>query len=229
MKHLNKYLDFIKENLEESLEKSTDSWKLDNIIIEDIFIDFIDSEWKVHVSRGFLKDGEFTEIILLGDDVKPAYYIDLNTISKTSSEDLTNDFKNCLSTLSNILDNKDIKLFDGTFDDYNLSVLKLEDITMKGGVIIGDIIEDKIGILISENELIKVGDDLLKNYYNWDSLIVDVDIITLANRFGGYWTDTLIKCDEYQAPIDEFWDNYDHHYYHVDVISLTYDLNDENL
>ena len=246
---IKRYLEFIKENFTEHNKKTIDIWKLNNEDVEDMFVDFIDEGWSVTIEKGFKdKSGDFDffkEKVYLNESLKPAYWITLTSSSETSSKDMIDFLKDAIKRLEDFSDGELIGIFanDWSYGYKNYQYL-IESIKVAGGFIDeNDFIENSGYIFIAEKEEIEIDEKTFVDYYNLQledsefeslnkGLFVHIDLGTLVYKLikDDKWEKIITECDYYEGPINDFWDNYESHYYSPDFISLIdYDLNKENL
>jgi hypothetical protein len=243
MKHLRKYLEFIKESLE------TDSiWKIDENKIREFLIELEDAEYLISVTFVFVGKEEqiykskysqiepediFTEKILANELTKPAIQIEIKSGSKTSNNDVTDDFLAALSAIEMECD-AEIELHDDGGE------LNQDDLLIKGGIFTGVEPDDEysgteidpLKVFVKLNNQIKLNPRQLADFYGWkcdeeteDNIYVHVDLedmvdYILSNR--SRWTKMLLGGEE------ELWDHYDISYYFPDVYSLFQTLDKEN-
>jgi hypothetical protein len=245
MKRLKKYLEFIKESL-----KTSSIWKIDENKIREFLIELEDAEYIILVTFGFVGEEEqiykskysqiepediFTEKILANELTNPAIQIEIQTSSKTSNTDVTDDFLAALSALEMECD-ADIELHD---DGGKLS---LDDLLIKGGIFtgtepddeyLGDEIDGSLKVFVKFSNQIKFNPKQLADFYGWkcdeeteDNIYVHVDLEDMADNILTYkcrWEKTLVAGEE------DLWDHYDISGYYPDINSLfQYTLDKEN-
>jgi hypothetical protein len=237
---LKRYLQFIKESLKEDLE-SGKIWELDEDQIREYLIELDDAGYLITVNFGFVKKHTihrynkpsiekdvYTENIVAGEEIKPAYNIVIEKSRDLSGEDVSDAFKFACSIISDEGD-CDISIHDseGGLGD-------IEGIQIKGGFFYTDNwnsskpelleAEDHIAIFAKQRNTIKIKPQDLEDYYGWDvsvkkdgQLWAEIDLEDLADFIlspRSEYKDSLVKGQEYM------WDYYDISAYYPDIISL---------
>ena len=243
MKRLKKYLEFIKESLETS-----SIWKIDENKIREFLIELEDTEYIILVTFGFVGEKKesfynkpteysevFTEKILSNELTNPAIQIEIQSNSKTSNVDVTDDFLAALSAIEMECD-ADIELHD---DGGKLSQ---NDLLIKGGIFTGTEpddeysgteIEGSLKVFVKFSNQIKFNPKQLADFYGWkcdeeteDNIYVHVDLEDMADNIlssKSQWVKTLVAGEE------DLWDHYDISAYYPDIDSLfQYTLDKEN-
>lgn len=237
---LKRYLQFIKESLKEDLE-SGKIWELDEDQIREYLIELDDAGYLITVNFGFVKKHTihrynkpsiekdvYTENIVAGEEIRPAYNIVIEKSRDLSGEDVSDAFKFACSIISDEGD-CDISIHDseGGLGD-------IEGIQIKGGFFYTDNwnssepelleAEDHIEIFAKQRNTIKITPKDLEDYYGWDvsvkkdgQLWAEIDLEDLADFIlspRSEYKDSLVKGQEYM------WDYYDISDYYPDIISL---------
>jgi hypothetical protein len=246
---LKRYLQFIKESLKEDLE-SGKIWELDEDQIREYLIELDDAGYLITVNFGFVKRKTiqyynkksvekdiYTENIVAGEEIRPAYNIVIEKSRHLSKEDVTDAFKFACSIIEGEGD-CDISVRDSQGD-----LGDVEGIVIKGGFFYTDNwnssepelleTEDHIEIFAKQRNTIKVKPTDLEEYYGWTvevkkegQLWAEMDLEDLADFIISKRSDyreSLIKGQEYM------WDYYDLSNYYPEINSLfQYDLDSEN-
>ncbi len=246
---LKRYLQFIKESLKEDLE-SGKIWELDEDQIREYLIELDDAGYLITVNFGFVKKHTihrynkpsiekdvYTENIVAGEEIRPAYNIVIEKSRDLSGEDVTDAFKFACSIISDEGD-CDISIHDS---DGGLG--DIEGIQIKGGFFYTDNwnssepelleAEDHIEIFAKQKNTIKIKPTDLEDYYGWNvsvkkdgQLWAEIDLEDLADFIlspRSDYKDSLVKGQEYM------WDYYDISAYYPDIISLfNYSVDKEN-
>lgn len=246
---LKRYFQFIKESLKEDLE-SGKIWELDEDQIREYLIELDDAGYLITVNFGFVKKHTihrynkpsiekdvYTENIVAGEEIRPAYNIVIEKSRDLSGEDVSDAFKFACSIISDEGD-CDISIHDseGGLGD-------IEGIQIKGGFFYTDNwnssepelleAEDHIEIFAKQRNTIKITPKDLEDYYGWDvsvkkdgQLWAEIDLEDLADFIlspRSEYKDSLVKGQEYM------WDYYDISAYYPDIISLFgYSVDKEN-
>jgi ribosomal protein L29 len=243
MKKLKKYLEFIKESLETS-----SIWKIDENKIREFLIELEDAEYIILVTFGFVGEKKesfynkpteyseiFTEKILSNELTNLAISIEIQSSSKTSNADVTDDFLAALSAIEMECD-ADIELYD------NGGKLSQDDLLIKGGIFTGTEPEDEYSgteiegslfVFVKFNNGVKFNSKQLADFYGWKcdeetegSIYVHVDLEDMANYIlssKSQWEKTLVAGEE------DLWDHYDISGYYPDINSLfQYTLDKDN-
>ena len=246
---LKRYLQFIKESLKEDLE-SGKIWELDEDQIREYLIELDDAGYLIVVNFGFVKKHTihyynkpsvekdvYTENIVAGEEIRPAYNIVIEKSRDLSNEDVSDAFKFACSIISDEGD-CDISIHDseGGLGD-------VEGIEIKGGFFYTDnwnsaeqeLLEagNYIEIFAKQKNTIKIKPTDLEEYYGWNvdvkkegQLWAEIDLEDLADFIlssRSEYKDFLVKGQEHM------WDYYEISNYYPDIISLfNYGLDKEN-
>lgn len=243
MKKIKKYLEFLKESIETS-----SIWKIDENKIREFLIELEDAEYIILVTFGFVGEKKeyfynrpteysevFTEKILANELTNPAIQIEIQSNSKTSNVDVTDDFLASISALEMECD-ADIELHD---DGGKLSQ---NDLLIKGGIFTGTEpddeysgteIEGSLKLFVKFSNQIKFNPKQLADFYGWkcdeeteDNIYVHVDLEDMADNIlssKSQWVKTLVAGEE------GLWDHYDISGYYPDINSLfQYTLDKDN-
>lgn len=243
---IKRYIQFIRESLKEDLD-SKKIYDLDEDTIRDILIELEDAGYLITVAFGFVekrtknyynkpsKEIEvYSEDILAGEEVKPAYWIQIEKSRNVNNEDLTEYFKHACSIIEDQVG--EITLHDVDSD------VDINKILIKGGTFINVDPEDDmsgeessqyLAIFAKQKNTIKITQKDLENYYGWKvsaekegQLWSEIDLedlsdIILSSRSN--YKESLVKGQEYM------WDYYEISGYYSDINSLfQYELNKEN-
>lgn len=247
---LKRYIQFIKESLKEDIEEGN-LWKLNEDDIRDYLTELTDNGYLITVGFGFLEkskrgsyvNGEWKEIekdvysekVLVGDNVRPAYWIQIEKSRNISKDDVTDTLKFACSIISEQA-NADIEISDSD------GVLDIDGILLKGGLFIntdseddysGEEAESYIAIFAKQKDTIKITQKQLSEYYGWNvslekegQLWAEIDLEDLSDFILSTRTqykDSLVKGQEYM------WDHYDISYYYPNRDDLfNYELDKEN-
>jgi hypothetical protein len=248
MKLIKKYLEFIKENINEhfDISKLEDKslWNLNVSEIRDCFIEFEDARYDIDIELIFMANDEKT--IKLKEGMKPGYYIKISQDSDTNINiDLTDDIKGIYSYITSE-GNANIRIYDGRW--FNHIASNINNITIKDGIYIKNKTNsyeksyDSIILMGSQKEskLNITQMDLLK-YYKWDKdeiiiennkLYIELNIDVLVDIIVNYNQTDYIKILKDR---DNLWDMfnivdfYDHYSNNYDIISNNLDLNNSEL
>jgi hypothetical protein len=246
---LKRYLQFIKESLKEDLDSGI-VWELNEDQIREYLIELDDAGYLITVNFGFVKRKTiqyynkksvekdiYTENIVAGEEIRPAYNIVIEKSRHLSKEDVTDAFKFACSIIEGEGD-CDILVRDSQGD-----LGDVEGIVIKGGFFYTDNwnssepelleAEDHIEIFAKQRNTIKVKPTDLEEYYGWNvgvkkegQLWAEMDLEDLADFIISKRSDyreSLIKGQEYM------WDYYDLSNYYPEINSLfQYDLDSEN-
>lgn len=254
---LKRYIQFIKESLKEDIE-SGKIWELDTDDILEFFIDFEDAGYDITIELGFQEEDDekekFTTKVLPGDII-PSYWIEIQTKSNTSSEDLTDSLKFAIDIISDKLNTSDqITLFPSSHENYPgkitihdsdgefpLRYLYDDLLKIQGGTFWKEgndeydyEFEGYTAIFIRQKDSIKVTPKMMADYYEWKydhssdrgNIYTDIELEDIA--------DTLLerKASYKEALVggtEHMWDYYDSHNYIPDDTSFfQYTLNKEN-
>jgi hypothetical protein len=244
MKRIKKYLEFLKESIE-----TNSIWKIDENKIREFLIELEDAEYIILVTFGFVGEKKeyfynkpteysevFTEKILANELTNLAIQIEIQTNSKTSNVDVTDDFLAALSAIEMECD-ADVELHD------NGGKLSLDDLLIKGGIFTGvepddeysgTEIEGSLKVFVKFSNQIKFNPKQLADFYGWQcdeetegNIYVHVDLEDMADYILTYkcqWEKTLV------AGSEALWDHYDISYYYPDINSLfQYALDKDNV
>jgi hypothetical protein len=233
---LKKYLQFIKESNE---VESLNFWKLDEDEIREYLVELTDANYLVTVTFGFLGTEKtyvwnkgyeekevFTEKVLSGEKLNPAYWIQIEHSRHSTKEDLTHSLKFAVNIISDTTD-AECRLQD------NDGSLDINYIKIKDGLYIDNLeVEKYIAIFAIQKESVQLSEKDLVEFYGWSfdlekdgKMWIEVDLEDLSyyllSRNSSY-KDYLVKGQE------SMWDNYDISDYYPDIISLFQYLNNEN-
>jgi hypothetical protein len=220
---LKKYFEFIKESIE--LDDKT-IWKLSKDDIMEYFLDMKDEGWLVRVDFGFvfnkvenfyingkLKSEEreiYTELVLPGDSLEPAYLIYIFRGRDVTNVDVTDSLLFAKDILKDIAGAREIKAVD---DDYEF--LNIDDVLAKGGLFLGKELKDEeqteissISLFIKTGDEIKLSQKQVAEYYSWEydradkhgNIYTHVELEDIANSVltsKSYYKDVLIKGTEF--------------------------------
>jgi hypothetical protein len=243
MKKLKRYLEFLKESLE-----TGSIWKIDENKIREFLIELEDADYIILVTFGFVGEKKeyfynkpteyseiFTEKILSNELTNLAISIEIQSSSKTSNADVTDDFLAAVSAIEMECD-ADIELYD------NGGKLSSDDLLIKGGIFTGTEPEDEYSgteiegplfVFVKFNNGVKFNSKQLADFYGWKcdeetegSIYVHVDLEDMANYIlssKSQWEKTLVAGEE------DLWDYYDISSYYPDINSLfQYTLDKDN-
>ena len=244
---LKRYIQFVKESLKEDLE-SGKIWELDEDQIREYLIELDDAGYLITVNFGFVKKHTihyynkpsvekdvYTENIVAGEEIRPAYWIEIQKSRDVNNEDVTDSLKFACSIIEDEADS-DIKLFDSDTDvDINTTLIK-------GGIFInvdpednmsGEEANNYIAIFAKQRNTIKIKPTDLEDYYGWNvdvkkegQLYAEIDLEDLADFIlspRSDYKDSLVKGQEHM------WDYYELSNYYPDIISLfNYGVDKEN-
>ena len=244
---LKRYIQFIKESLKEDLD-SGKIWKLNEDQIREYLIELDDAGYLIVVNFGFVKKHTihyynkpsvekdvYTENIVAGEEIRPAYWIEIQKSRDVNNEDVTDSLKFACSIIEDEAD-ADIKLFDSDTDvDINTTLIK-------GGIFInvdpednmsGEEVNNYIAIFAKQRNTIKIKPTDLEEYYGWnvdvkkeEQLWAEIDLEDLADFIlspRSDYKDSLVKGQEHM------WDYYEISNYYPDIISLfNYGVDKEN-
>jgi len=237
---LKRYIEFIKESLKEDIE-SGKIYELSEDQIREYLIELDDAGYYISVDFGFVDDkmgrihGTYTEKAKSGEKIRPAYWIQIQSVSSVNNEDLTDALHFANSIISDEA-NADVVIFDdgGSLD--------IDTILIKGGLFIntepgdghsGEEAEVYIALFVKQKDVVEITEVDLAEYYNWGSyeekdgkIYVEVDIEDMSDimlsRSSNY-KDILVKGEE------NMYDNYYNNYYQPDIQSMfQYTLTKEN-
>ena len=235
---LKRYIQFIKESLKEDID-SGKIWELNDDQIREYLIELDDAGYLITVNFGFVKKHTihyynkpsvekdvYTENIVAGEEIRPAYWIEIQKSRDVNNEDVTDSLKFACSIIEDEAD-ADIKLCDSDTDvDINTTLIK-------GGIFInvdpednmsGEEANNYIAIFAKQKNTIKIKPTDLEEYYGWNvdvkkegQLWAEMDLEDLADFIlssRSDYKDSLVKGQEYM------WDYYEISNYYPDVISL---------
>lgn len=244
---LKRYIQFIKESLKEDLDSGI-IWELNEDQIREYLIELDDAGYLIVVNFGFVKKHTihyynkpsvekdvYTENIVSGEEIRPAYWIEIQKSRDVNNEDVTDSLKFACSIIEDEADS-DIKLFDSDTDvDINTTLIK-------GGIFInvdpednmsGEEVNNYIAIFAKQRNTIKIKPTDLEEYYGWnvdvkkeEQLWAEIDLEDLADFIlspRSDYKDSLVKGQEHM------WDYYEISNYYPDIISLfNYGVDKEN-
>ena len=244
---LKRYIQFIKESLKEDLDSGI-IWELNEDQIREYLIELDDAGYLITVNFGFVKKhiihyynkpsvekDVYTENIVAGEEIRPAYWIEIQKSRDVNNEDVTDSLKFACSIIEDEAE-ADIKLYDADTDvDINTTLIK-------GGIFInvdpednmsGEEANNYIAIFAKQRNTIKIKPTDLEDYYGWDisvkkdgQLWVEIDLEDLADFILSpisEYKDSLVKGQEHM------WDYYDLSNYYPEINSLFQsDLDSEN-
>ena len=244
---LKRYIQFIKESLKEDLD-SGKIWELNEDQIREYLIELDDAGYLITVNFGFVKKhiihyynkpsvekDVYTENIVAGEEIRPAYWIEIQKSRDVNNEDVTDSLKFACSIIEDEAD-ADIKLCDSDTDvDINTTLIK-------GGIFInvdpednmsGEEANNYIAIFAKQRNTIKIKPTDLEDYYGWNvdvkkegQLYAEIDLEDLADFIlspRSDYKDSLVKGQEHM------WDYYEISNYYPDIISLfNYGVDKEN-
>ena len=244
---LKRYIQFIKESLKEDIDSGI-IWELNEDQIREYLIELDDAGYLITVNFGFVKKhiihyynkpsvekDVYTENIVAGEEIRPAYWIEIQKSRDVNNEDVTDSLKFACSIIEDEAD-ADIKLFDSDTDvDINTTLIK-------GGIFInvdpednmsGEEANNYISIFAKQRNTIKIKPTDLEEYYGWnvdvkkeEQLWAEIDLEDLADFIlspRSDYKDSLVKGQEHM------WDYYELSNYYPDIISLfNYGVDKEN-
>ena len=251
---LKRYLQFIKESLKEDLD-SGELYELNEYQIREYLIELSDAGYLITVNFGFVEKNTsknskgfywtpslltiikevYTENIVAGQEIRPAYWIEIKKSRDVNNEDVTDSLKFACSIIEDEGD-CDIKLHDADTDvDINTTLIK-------GGIFInvdsednmsGEEAEDYIAIFAKQKKTIKITPKDLVDYYGWkvevqkeDQLCAEIDLEDLSDFIlsptRADYKSFLVK------GIEHMWDYYNISDYYPDINSLFQSLDKEN-
>ena len=244
---LKRYIQFIKESLKEDIDSGI-IWELNEDQIREYLIELDDAGYLITVNFGFVKKhiihyynkpsvekDVYTENIVAGEEIRPAYWIEIQKSRDVNNEDVTDSLKFACSIIEDEAD-ADIKLFDSDTDvDINTTLIK-------GGIFInvdpednmsGEEVNNYIAIFAKQRNTIKIKPTDLEEYYGWnvdvkkeEQLWAEIDLEDLADFIlspRSDYKDSLVKGQEHM------WDYYELSNYYPDIISLfNYGVDKEN-
>jgi hypothetical protein len=227
---LKKYLQFIRESVEE--REVENLWKLNQDEILEFFTEIIDNGYLVDVEFGVVgnyRDKEiFSEKLLSGGSIRPAYLIKIITTRNISNDDVTDALKFATSIISELAD-ADYMLYDEGGE------LDMDAVIIKGGLFIdGDLeAENYISVFVKQKDEVSITQNQLSQYYDWSvafekdgQLFAEMDLEDMSDYIlsrSSSYKDSLVKGQEVM------WDYYDISDYYPEINSLfEYTLNSEN-
>ena len=244
---LKRYIQFIKESLKEDLDSGI-IWELNEDQIREYLIELDDAGYLITVNFGFVKKHTinyynkpsvekdvYTENIVAGEEIRPAYWIEIQKSRDVNNEDVTDSLKFACSIIEDEAD-ADIKLCDSDTDvDINTTLIK-------GGIFInvdpednmsGEEVNNYIAIFAKQRNTIKIKPTDLEEYYGWNvkvkkegQLWAEMELEDLADFIlspRSDYKDSLVKGQEHM------WDYYELSNYYPEINSLfQYDLDKEN-
>ena len=244
---LKRYIQFIKESLKEDLD-SGKIWGLNEDQIREYLIELDDAGYLIVVNFGFVKKHTinyynkpsvekdvYTENIEAGEEIRPAYWIEIQKSRDVNNEDVTDSLKFACSIIEDEAE-ADIKLYDADTDvDINTTLIK-------GGIFInvnpednmsGEEVNNYIAIFAKQRNTIKIKPTDLEEYYGWNvkvkkegQLWAEMELEDLADFIlspRSDYKDSLVKGQEHM------WDYYELSNYYPEINSLfQYDLDKEN-
>ena len=255
---LKKYIQFIKESIKEDIEEQS-IWKVTEDEIQDYLRDLDDEGYIIEVEFGFCQKVKqhnynkpttekdvFTEKVLAGDSIRPAYWIRISESDRVSNEDVSDSIKFAYSIIKEKAD-ADISICDENGD-----LGDIEGIEIKGGLFFTDnwnsgepeVLEADgyISLFVKQKEVVKFTQADLVDYYEWetiksaprlsglevkgDNIYIHVDIEDMVDVMlsrNSDYKDILVKGEE------NMYDNYYGSDYQPDIPSMfQYSLNKEN-
>ena len=244
---LKRYIQFIKESLKEDLDSGIIG-ELNEDQIREYLIELDDAGYLITVNFGFVKKhiihyynkpsvekDVYTENIVAGEEIRPAYWIEIQKSRDVNNEDVTDSLKFACSIIEDEAD-ADIKLCDSDTDvDINTTLIK-------GGIFInvdpednmsGEEANNYIAIFAKQRNTIKIKPTDLEDYYGWNvdvkkegQLWAEMELEDLADFIlspRSDYKDSLVKGQEHM------WDYYELSNYYPEINSLfQYDLDKEN-
>jgi hypothetical protein len=249
---LKRYIHFISESIKEQIEEKT-LWKLTEDDITDYMLEITDAGYIVSVDFGFCekvkqgayKGGEwvetekdvYTDKVKSGDEVRPAYWIQIIKGQRLKNDDVTSTFQFACSIIEEEA-NAEISIHD---KDGNIG--DIDGVEIKGGLFFTDNwnsgepesleANDYIAIFAKSKDTVEFTEEDLVKYYDWSDAIikdgniyVEVDIEDMSDimlsRSDSY-KDILLKGQE------NMYDNYYGSDYQPDIPSMIqYTLTKEN-
>jgi len=243
---IKKYLEFIRESIKEDMDEGK-FWKIDEDDIRQFLIDLEDENYNIIVTFGFVENQEhfnyssgkttnkevFTEKLLPGEKVTPAYWVQIESNSNTTSTDVTDS----LIFANDIIKEK----VDGNISVHDKDgKLDISNVQLKGGLWIGTDeseqlkAEEYIALFIKQNNSVEFTDKQVCEYYGLEydaesksgGVYIHVDLEDLADIL-------LDRNSDYKKTLiggtEEMWDNYESHYYIPDIPTFfQYTLDKEN-
>lgn len=225
---IKKYLEFIKESYNEKL-KLSNFWKLSIEEIQEYFRDAEeDGGFNIKINYGFFKNQEFSQKVLSGEDIIPAYKIEIE-MDRYKDVDVTDTLLFAHDIIKDKAD-ADIIITDDSGE------LDIDDIKLKGGIYIdGDSIEAEgnLVIIANQKESIKIDELSIAKFYNWSEYEVKDNKVFMKISIGDL-ADVLIKGSNYieiiKNGMENMWDDYYSSEYQPDIQDLfNYKLDKENI
>ena len=246
---LKRYIQFINESIKEQIDEKK-FWKLDEDDIREYLIDLTDAGYLITVGFGFcetwtehrynkppFKKEIYTEKVKSGEDVRPSYWIQIESSGSVNNDDVTSALQFAYSIISEQA-NADIVINDAD------GSLDIDRILLKGGLFIntepdddnsGEEAELYIAMFVKQKDLVEISEVDLMNYYGWDvdevkngHLYLHIDLEDMCDIMldrKDRWKDILVGGMQ-----DGFWDNYDIWNYAPDINSLfQYTLDKDNV
>ena len=237
---IKRYTQFIKESLKEDIEEGK-LWKLSEDEIREYMLEITDAGYLVTITFGFcekqtrhyynrpsIEKDVFTEKVRSGDDVRPAYWIQIEKGRNIKNDDVSSTFQFVCSIVSEET-NSEISILDSEGD-----LGDIDGIVIKGGLFYTDnwnssdpeILEsdDYIAIFAKQKETITVNTKQLVDFYGWNvdvekegKIWAEIDLEDLADKIlrrGSNYKDSLVKGQEHM------WDYYEMHYYEPEINNL---------
>lgn len=230
---IKKYLEFIKESYDEKL-KISNFWKLSIAEIQEYFRDAEeDGGFDIKVSHGFFRDDVFTQKVISGESIIPAYKIEIE-MDRYKDVDVTDTLLFAHDIIKDKADADIIISDDG-------GVLDIDDIKLQGGIYITgresdtDEIEAEGNLVIVaiQKENITIDELSLAKFYNWSEYEIKENKVYMKISIGDL-ADILIKGSNYiemvKNGMENMWDNYYSNDYQPDIQDLfNYKLDKENI
>ena len=232
---IKKYWEFIRESLEDDIDDGK-FWKLDEDDIREFLIDLEDENYLITITFGFVDEegGEsFTEKVIPGEDIRPAYWIVIDTNRNTTSVDVTDSIIFANDIIKDKIDG-DISVHDGD------GRLDINNIQLKGGIWIGKDeseqldVKEYLGLFVKQKNTVEFTQKQVADYYGlaYDKedksggVYIHVDLEDMADCL-------LDRNDDYKETLvggmEHMWDRYESHYYYPDTQSFfQYTLDKEN-
>jgi hypothetical protein len=247
---LKRYIHFISESIKEQIEEKT-LWKLSEDDITDYMLEITDAGYIVSVDFGFCETIQetnwstkevknkdvYTDKVKSGDEVRPAYWIQIIKGQRLKNDDVTSTFQFACSIIEEEA-NAEISIHD---KDGNIG--DIDGVEIKGGLFFTDNwnssepesleANDYIAIFAKSKDTVEFTEEDLVKYYDWSDAIikdgniyVEVDIEDMSDimlsRSDSY-KDILLKGQE------NMYDNYYGSDYQPDIPSMIqYTLTKEN-
>lgn len=254
---IKRYIQFIKESKTE-----INFWKLTSDDILEFFIDFEDAGYDVTVELGFQStngdesDDDFTKKILTGNYI-PSYWIQIETKSDTSSEDITESLKFAIDIIADKLNTSDtnqLSLFQSSHEDYPgkitlhdsdgefpLRYLYDDLLKIKGGTFWKEgnddydyEFENYTAIFIRQKDSVNITPKMMADFNEWSyDHSDDKGNIYLDIELEDLADILLQRSDSYKEYLvggtENMWEYYDStHYYPDDVSLFQYNLDKDN-